>query len=130
MSTLRNSLDTQTGQESCGDVGIHPPTGSAQITQEMLAAYEDLKRCEQEKDRFRTFLLCLLDQGAEVEPGPLTVELKEREERRFSFARLRRVVGQADVEQLRSRIEPTFCRYLRVYRVVQDDPGNGRQTGG
>ena len=96
----------------------------------MLAAYEDLKSLERQKDRLRAHLLRLFEQGAEVEPGPLTLEVKEREERRLSFARLCRVVGEAGVEQLQSQMEPVLCRYLYVYRVVQDGPVDGRESSG
>ena len=129
MSSPRDSPDLQADEgPSSADVANVPP-GTARITQAMLATYEDLKRCQRQKDRLRADMLRLFDQGAEVEPGPLTLEVKEQEERRLSFSRLIQVVGQAGVEQLKSQIEPIFCRYLRVYRVVQEDPVNDRDSG-
>jgi hypothetical protein len=130
MSAPRDSPNTRTEPGSSHDNAGDVPTGTAQITQALLAAYEDLRSLERQKHHLRAYLLRLLDQGAEVEPGPLTLEVKEREERRLSFARLRRVVGQAEAEQLRSQIEPVLFRYLRVHRVVQHDPANGRQAEG
>jgi hypothetical protein len=87
------------------------------ITQAMLVEYEELKRQEQRKQQLRDELVSLLEQGAEIEPGPLCAELRECERHSFSFAKLCALGGQQWAEDLRNRIEPISSCSLVVGTV-------------
>ena len=89
-------------------------TRGPQITQAMLAEFEELKGLEARKRQLREELLSLLAEGAEIQPGPLRADVQEYESRTFSFAKLCAIGGEQWAEDVRNRIEPTMSRRLVI----------------
>jgi hypothetical protein len=85
-----------------------------QITQAMLAEFDELRRLDQRKQELRDELLSLLDAGAEIQPGPLSVEVQEYESKTLSFAKLCAIGGEEWAEDIRQRIEPSVSRRLII----------------
>jgi len=89
-------------------------TRRPQITQTMLAEFDELRRLDQRRQELRDALLSLLDEGAAILPGPLSVEVQEHESRTFSFAKLCAIGGEQWAEEVRKRIAPTVSRRLII----------------
>jgi hypothetical protein len=89
-------------------------TRRPQITQTMLAEFDELRRLDQRRQELRDALLSLLDEGAAILPGPLSVEVQEHESRTFSFAKLCAIGGEQWAEDVRKRIEPSVSRRLII----------------
>jgi hypothetical protein len=85
-----------------------------QITQAILAEYEELKRLDQRRQQLRDELLSLLDDGAEIQPGPLRAEVQQDERKILLFAKLCAIGGEEWAEEVRERIEPTVTRRLII----------------
>jgi hypothetical protein len=90
----------------------------------MLAELQELKRQQARKEELRDEIMFMLEEGAEIEVGPLQVEIRELEQRTISYAALSQVVGEAEAAAIKSRIEPTARRHLIV---IAPDSGGGRQ---
>lgn len=108
------------------------PTGesapvSPRVTQEMLAAYAELREVTRELRKvageLREEIMNSLEQGGEVEPGPLTAEIRTAEQQRFSLAKLSRLLGEQRAQELQSQIEPTVSRALWVLPARQGAAG-------
>lgn len=84
------------------------------ITQAMLAEYEELCRQEQVRQERRLVLIDLLEDGAAVEKGPLTARLDVSDRVVCSWSKLDELLGPETVESLRSLIEPTVFKQLKV----------------
>lgn len=94
----------------------------------MLAEYEELKRQEQRRQQLRDELVSLLEGGAEIEPGPLSVEIREQERRTLSFANLCAIGGEPWAQDIVRRIDPIRCRALILLSAEQDRRNNRWQT--
>lgn len=129
-------IDGEVGHHAGGATDVQAT--SPNVTQEMLAALEELRLVAAEQKRLRQHILTLLDQGAAIEPGPLTARVVVQEHRRITNSDLRRLLGDARVEEMRSQVRARYHRYLYVRRVepgdadhlVQaDQPATTEQTG-
>jgi hypothetical protein len=81
----------------------------------LLSAYQELCEVAREKKQLNEELKTLLKQGAEIEPGLLTAEVRTSEMRNLSYPKVVQVLGEEFASQLRSRVEPTVCRRLLVH---------------
>lgn len=84
------------------------------ITQAMLAEYQELCLQEQVRQERRLVLIELLEDGVAVEKGPLTVRLDVSDRGMCSWPKLDELLGPENVENLRSLIEPTVVKQLKV----------------
>jgi len=109
--------------------GNHRPAPSSPlvVTQDQLSLYQELCEVAREKELLRRRIMDLLDQGAAVEPGNLSVEIKPQEARLLTAEKLRAVLGPERVEVLRAQVEPTVRRQL-IVRPVASWPGNAGQV--
>jgi hypothetical protein len=89
---------------------------SSLIRQETLRRYSELKEFEREKDELRKALMKMLDEGATIEPGRLTVKIKEQQSKRVSKQVLIDLLGVEETSQLYERIPPKSQRSLTVLR--------------
>jgi hypothetical protein len=98
------------------------PTMNGIITQESLAKYaelvERLRSLEKHKEAMRQQIIAGLTAGAEVEPGKFVPLLTDQPSKRLTWDVLTRLVGKAQAEALRARIEPTTARRLEVKQDV------------
>ena len=76
-------------------------------------------------------LMELLDEGATVESGNLTAEIRQVAARRVDFPKLVAVIGTDRAEELRSRVEPSVSRQLilRELDSDQDSVASKREWG-
>jgi hypothetical protein len=95
------------------------PSDRPRITQAMLAEHERLRLLGERRRQLRDQLVALLEQGAEIEPGPLWAELREREAKNFSLAKLAAIGGQQWAEDLKRQIEPTVFHNVIVRPAEQ-----------
>jgi hypothetical protein len=86
------------------------------ITQAELEAFLELEKQGYRHTAEREKLIELLDRGAWIEPGPITVRLDRRPRWLLSAKALTPVVGTAGVQELLAAIEPTIYRHLKVER--------------
>jgi hypothetical protein len=103
---------------------IARPTGwrsspsTALIPQDLLRRYLDAKneekRHKEKADRLREELLRLKGAGAKTEDGPLTLEVRESEQQRFSHATLRSLVGEKEYLELLSRVPAYTVKQVLV----------------
>lgn len=108
--------------------GGHAPN-RPRITQAELELYEALRQVAYELPRARKELLAKLDQGAEIERGPWTVEARSWQLRSFSLAKLARLLGEPRALELQSQIEPTVCRGLVVRAAESVGHASGSRHG-
>ncbi len=82
----------------------------------MLARLQELKSLERTRRALRLQILELLDRGATVEDGPLSVRIEDREMRCLTGTKLRDLFGQTWVEATKLQVEPQSYRYRRGFR--------------
>src|SRR5437764_1247622 len=82
------------------------------ITQGVLEQFAEYKRIAKQHDDLRQHLRQLLERGAEVEPGRLSLGLRVSEQRRLTQAALLPLLGPDVVEDLKRRVTPTVYRQL------------------
>jgi hypothetical protein len=84
------------------------------VTQHELAVYLELSKQARRQRALRAELLSLLDAGAWVEPGPLSVRVESTTRRVLSAKALAAVLGEEQVRQLQEEVGPTVCRHLVI----------------
>jgi hypothetical protein len=84
------------------------------ITQQQLARYRELKMLERTRKSLRKKLLNLLAAGALVEPGRLRVRVRRHESRLLNFKTALGIFTQAELDWIRSALEPTIIHRLSV----------------
>ncbi len=77
---------------------VSAPSSTPRVTQEMLASLVELRLVAAEQKQLRLHILGLLDEDAEIEPGPLTAEVVEREQRMLGKRELQALLGEDRVE--------------------------------
>lgn len=85
------------------------------ITQKALQRYVELKQADEERQELRLQLLQLINEDADIEPGPLTASRITRTQRRFTIASLTTLLGRNQVMKLRSELP--LAEY--VHLIVQ-----------
>lgn len=89
-----------------------------EITQAELDRYRGLSAEARELSwsvaNLRKSLIAKLDAGASIEPGQLDAEIHETEQRRITNDELVRLLGLDVVEEVRTQIQPTKSRSLKV----------------
>lgn len=63
----------------------------------------------------------LLDTGATVESGSLSVEIREVESRRLDFGKLSVLLGSDRAEELQAQVEPSVSRHLILHELDVDE---------
>ena len=91
------------------------------ITQEQLAQYRDLCARSREQKAMRRELMDLLDAGATVASGSLSVEIREVTSRRLDFGRLSVLLGSDRAKELRAQVEPSVSRHLILHKLDVDE---------
>jgi len=89
------------------------------ITQEQLARYRELVSLERQRKSLRKKLLDMLAAGAPVEPGRLRLRVRTYSSRRLNFKTAFGIFTPAELDWIRTAIEPTVIQHL----VVRSDPG-------
>ena len=89
------------------------------ITQVQLARYKELLALERQRRSLRKKLLDLLAAGVPVEPGRLRVRVRPCESRVLNFKTALGIFTPAELDWIRSEIEPTVTQHL----IVRRDPG-------
>lgn len=101
------------------------------ITQELLREYKKLHaeeaRLRSKIKRLREELLQKLEDGADVEPGALTVEARHVPVRILSAPKLIPLLGAARVEELRQAVQPTVQVWL-IVRTEEDGDASPSNT--
>ena len=94
------------------------PQSRQVITQSKLRDYLRIKRqadvSEKKRVEQQRELIALIDANADVQPGPLAVQLIERQAKKFSFDKVAAVVGDQYAIEMKSQIEPTLIRFIQV----------------
>lgn len=92
------------------------PDAVSFITQRQLGRFLELKRLAADFETLQRQLREALDQGASVEPGPLTACLDVREGHRLTLAYVFAALGltRQDVVGLRADCPPSRCRHVRA----------------
>jgi hypothetical protein len=90
------------------------PSGRLVVGQAVLHQYQQLMDAQKQREAMRESIVQLLQAGAPVEPGTLTAHLRLQEQRRFSAEQLERLLGAAQVERLRSQLQPSVIVQLIV----------------
>lgn len=89
-----------------------------EITQAELERYRSLvdeaRELKWSTENLRKSLMAKLDAGASIEPGQLDAEIQETEQRRITNDELVRLLGLDVVEEVRTQIQPTKSRSLKV----------------
>jgi hypothetical protein len=89
------------------------------IGQAELAKYfelkEQVKRLKEKLGPCRKRLMSLLEDGAPIEPGSLHAEVRCFEQRRLLEPDLVRLLGRAEVAELKRLVEPKPTKQLWVY---------------
>jgi hypothetical protein len=92
------------------------------VTQMLLSEYQELCAYNRRRETLRELIIALLESGASVHPGPLTVTLNVAERLHPTWDKIEAVVGKAGVNAIRSQIEPTSFRMLRLHAGILDYP--------
>lgn len=94
------------------------------ITQHKLEAYRQVKQqadaAEKKRVELQRELIALLDANAEVQLGPLAVQLIEWQAKNFSFDKVAAVLGHQYATEIKSQIEPTLIRFVQVADRADD----------
>jgi hypothetical protein len=93
------------------------------VTQADLLQMNELRRLSGELRRHRATILRLLEAGARIEPGQLVPVIQQSESRCLTVAVLNQLLGESVVNELRSRVQPTWRRTLLVQ--ARDAAGEG-----
>lgn len=101
------------------------PSRAGIVTQEMLAAFQELTEVLHERDALRSRIVTMLNSGATVEAGPLTASVRISKQAYFSFDKLANLLGVDEAENLRDQIERTVRQMLIVARGISRDPAAG-----
>jgi ribosomal protein S27E len=80
------------------------PFANPKVSQAMLIEYLDVQRAERRRKTLRELILDLLENGGQVEPGVLGVDLRPHSAQIPSWAVLEQVLGPAVFAELRRRI--------------------------
>lgn len=101
----------------------------ATISQEILQEYAELQRQQLRLGRLRKEILALLDEGAEVEPGLLTVRRETATIYRITRRSLTEVMGlsEEEVEEIRFQSPPVVQDRLQV-RPADTPSRRGRRS--
>ena len=84
------------------------------ITQDMLLELLRLKTKKKRLDELRKEFHALLDDGAEIERGSLSLDVRHLHQKRLSEGFLINQLGKEAVEELKELVEPTLYRHLIV----------------
>lgn len=87
------------------------------ITQRMLSEFVALGEQARRHRELRQLFMDLLAAGADVEPGPLTAEVRTSRSRRLSRAKLSALIGEELVQTFLEAVEPTESRRLDVRKA-------------
>jgi hypothetical protein len=96
------------------------------VSQAYLVRYQELKERSREYQAFRREILSRLDDGAWVEPGELSVTVREYRQQRLTQAFLTEALGLDRVRELKEQAAPTVYRHLIVR---EEGAGGGRGVG-
>ncbi len=88
------------------------------IRQDELEDLEQLRRLVAEYNHLRDSLVQRLEDGAKIEPGPLTASIERTVLRRLTWDRLKELVGQATVKKFRKSISPSVSRKIVIAESV------------
>jgi hypothetical protein len=98
------------------------------ITQAMLTeylnAFDKERKIRSARQAMRDQLLAMLCNGAAVEFGTASAKLVEYTSVTFSKAKLLQALGPKRFESLRSKVEPTVRKQLRVVKHKPTKPAN------
>jgi len=81
-----------------------------------MASYKELLALERRRKLLRKKLLALLAAGAPVEPGRLRVRVRPCESRVLNFKTALGIFTPAELDWIRSELEPTVTQHLLVRR--------------
>lgn len=94
------------------------PRNRRSISQAMLEEFRrslaELSRVKKHHQRLRERLLDYVDEGYSVEPGDLSLAIRENSIRSITFAKLVAVLGGEEAERLRDRIPPSLSLTVTV----------------
>jgi hypothetical protein len=80
-----------------------PPRGGV-VSQDVLGLIEQYRRLSRECEKLRLEVVRRLQDGAPIEPGPLTAEVREVEQRYLSAKNLTSVLGPDVVAWLKAQV--------------------------
>lgn len=90
------------------------------ITQYELAQYRELKNLSRGYDQIRKEIRRKYLEGATIESGPLSLNVTEMEQRRFTFARISELLGEEEARRLQSLLEPIPTVQIQVIEETPD----------
>jgi hypothetical protein len=100
------------------------------VTQEMLRNFKRLRESDRELRLLRDEIRTALENGALIESGPLSAELVDLEQRRFTAAALEALFDAEWIEAIRPELPVTVITRVRlVYDDDELDNGTGRGLG-
>ena len=100
------------------------------ITQDELRRLRELRSLLREYELLRDSIRSKVQRGAPFEAGELTLDVRETENRAFSFDKLARIVGREGAQRLKDRIEPTVSIRLNVVPTARSEDNGSRSGGG
>jgi hypothetical protein len=110
---------------------MQPNTQPATVTQEMLRDLQRLREGEKTLRVLRDEIRTSLENGALIEPGPLSAELVDLEQRRFTAAALEELFDADWITAIKPELPVTKIR--QVHLVCAEDELDGSDhcpTGG
>ena len=117
MEQSANSIATPTGRERPSpdrSIPAPPIPSPSDVTQHELRQLQVVLRQRREAERLRKSILERLRAGANVECGPLKVEIEEKQVRQITRTVLEGIWGQEYVQNLRQYLPCTVQRHLKV----------------
>ena len=94
------------------------PQSRQVITQAKLKAFLQIKQqadaAEKKRVELQRELIALVDANAEIQRGPLDLQLIEWQAKKFSFDKVAAVLGHQYATEIKSQIEPTLIRFVQV----------------
>jgi hypothetical protein len=128
----KNDMTQNNGSIIPANAYLHTLSSVAPITQQLLERFQELGDLKKEHGALRLQLIGMLQQGAAIEPGGLTLDLHTSETRRLTVAALTAALAPEFVEQLRAQIPPQVNHRLTVKatRMAQSQRSRRSARGG
>ncbi len=86
------------------------------VPQALLEQYGELCQLAHRKKHLRQTILDLLNAGATVEPGDISVRIDVNEQKRITWAKLADIVGEDRATAIRMEVAPSETYRLQVGR--------------
>ncbi len=124
MTAVRQSGFPILARNPLGSLRRPVPQLAPVITQAKLKAFLQIKQqadaAEKKRVELQRELIALVDANAEIQRGPLDLQLIERQAQKFSYDKVAAVLGHQYATEIKSQIEPTLIRFVQVAHRAAD----------